>query len=373
VTTTPSPSWIHSLAPYQPGKPASELERELGIHEIVKLASNENPGGPSPLAVEAMQRAVTDVRLYPDPSAHELRTAIAARHGVGLERVVVGNGSNAIITNLVRAFCAPGESVVSSEFGFVAYRIVASAAGVESILAAETSLRTDVRAVAAACRPDTRIVFIANPNNPTGTWNRRDELEWLCDNVPPETLLVIDEAYFEYAIHAGVPDATELFGRRENLAVMRTFSKAYGLAGCRVGYLVGPAYVAERLLRIREPFDVNHVAQAGALAALADEQFIADTVGRNATERDRLEAGLRALGCETWASAGNFVLFRTSLDGKLLFERLLRDGVIVRPVGAYGLPRHVRVTVGTDSQNQRFLSALAGALAESPDTNVRSS
>lgn len=364
---TPSPPWVHTLAPYVPGKPIEELQRELGLSDIVKLASNENPLGASPLAVEAIARAAAEVNLYPDPGTYALRAALARRFaaqnpGIDSGRIVVGNGSNELITNFVRAFATPADNVVISEFGFVAYRICAGAAGVEVRAVPEVDFAADVEGLVAACDSRTRLMFVANPNNPTGTYIGRERLAWLLDQVPPHVLVVLDEAYFEYVDAADCPDGITLLGRRENLAVMRTFSKAYGLAGCRVGYAVVPRYVATRIDTIREPFDVNQLGQVAALAALDDHGFIARSKAANAAVRARLCAGLSELGLRWWPSQANFVLFESPVPGADVDRELLHRGIICRPMRAYGLPDHLRVTVGTASQNERFLRALSEIL-----------
>ncbi|MCB9506565.1 MAG: histidinol-phosphate transaminase [Myxococcales bacterium] len=359
---TPSPAWIQSLAPYVPGKPASELERELGIRDIVKLASNENPLGPSPAAVAAAAAAAAEVHVYPDPTCHALRHALAPMLGVEASRVLIGNGSNELITLLARAFGTPGGNVVVSELGFVAYRICATAAGLAVRSVREIDMRADVDALIGACDANTRLLFFANPNNPTGTHVGGEALRRLVAGVPDHVLLVIDEAYAEYVDEAACPSALPLLNERENLVVMRTFSKAYGLAGLRVGYAAAPSYVAEVVNRVRDPFNVGHVAQAAALAALGDAEFLERARATNAAERPVIEAMLDDAGLRRWPSEGNFVMFEAPYDGRRLNDQLLRCGVIVRPLAAYGLPNHIRVTVGTAPQNQRFGAALRAAL-----------
>jgi len=356
---TPSPPWVLSLKPYVPGKPAGELQRDLGISDVLKLASNENALGPSPLAVAAMVRATADAHIYSDPATHALRERLSRHLGVSMARIIVGNGSNECITHLVRCFATPDDNVVVSQYGFVAYRVVAGAAGVDVREVPVRAGRSDLDAMAAACDAQTRLLFVANPNNPTGTYNARAELERLLDRVPSHVMVVLDEAYFEYADAADYPDGMAYLARRENLAVLRTFSKAYGLAGCRIGYGVVPEYAAGRTNRVREPFNVNHLAQVAALAALDDTAHLDLVTETNRCVRAELYQGLESMGIEFEKTQTNFVLFRSPIGGAALNEELLRRGIIVRPMTAYGLPDHIRVTVGTAAQNQRFLDALA--------------
>lgn len=361
---TESPPWVHALAPYVPGKPIEDLERELGITDIIKLASNENPHGPSPKAIEAMAAAARGVSIYPDPGAFKLKAALAEKLGVPVGRVLVSNGSNELITLLVRAFATPEQNVVASQYGFVAYKVVSGAAGVEFREVPALGLDADIDGIIAACDADTRIVFLANPNNPTGQYTARADVERLLAEVPEHVLVVLDEAYVEYVTADACPDGLTLLGQRDNLVLLRTFSKAYALAGCRVGYAVAPEYVVERVNRIREPFNVNLLGQAGARAAVADEGHLARCVSANTEVRAALYAGLDALGVEYWPSETNFVLMRSPSDAAAVNEALLRRGIIVRPMGAYGLGDCLRVTVGTAAQNDRFLAALRGVMEE---------
>jgi len=359
---TSSPPWIATLAPYVPGKPASELERELGITNIVKLASNEAPPSLSRGLLEAMRAAADSIHLYPDPAAWALRAQLGAQLGVPMERVVVGNGSNELITLLVRTFASPGQNIVAPATAFIAYRICAQASGVAFKPAAERDFTCDVDSVIRACDDHTQIAFVANPNNPTGTHIGRDALVRLLREVPAHVLLVIDEAYFEYADPAEVPDTLELLGERENLVVLRTFSKAYGLAGLRVGYGVVPAYVAERLHRVRDPFNVNSVAQAAASFVLRDTETLRKVVGANTSGRLWVTEQLGKLGLHVWPSQGNFVMFDTPHPSGVLNDALLRRGVIIRPLGPYGLPTQIRVTIGTPAENTKFIEALTDSL-----------
>ena len=364
MSVTPSPPWVLDLKPYVPGTPIETIERELGITGIVKLASNENPLGPSPRAIGAMRDAATKVHLYPDAGTFALRARLAEHLGVDAGRVVIGNGSNEILTLLVRAFATPEHNVVVGEYGFVAYRVVSGAAGVAVRSVDMPGLTYDLEAMTAACDDDTRLLFVANPNNPTGTWCTRDAIVKMLREVPEHVMVVIDEAYFEYVDDPSIPDALTLLDERENLVVTRTFSKAYGLAGCRVGYAVTPPAVADRLNRIREPFNANLIGQAAAIAGLDDPEHVERGVRLNRVQRAALEAWLDGLGIRWTPSQCNFVLIESPIPGGELYERMLPKGVIVRPMGPYRLPNHVRVSIGTATEMEKFRAAFEQVLAE---------
>jgi histidinol-phosphate aminotransferase len=361
---------VRGLAPYVIGKPISELARELGMDEadIVKLASNENPLGPSPKALAAMQRALQDVWLYPDGNGHDLKVAIARQHGVGMNQVTLGNGSNDLLVLLAEAFLGPSSSAVFSQYAFAIYGLVVQATGARSNIAPAfppghaMAFGHDLAAMRAALDADTRLVYVANPNNPTGTWNRAAELRSFLDDVPGDVIVVLDEAYFEYSRRFDCPDGMELVGRYPNLIVLRTFSKAHALAGVRVGYGISQPDVADMLNRVRQPFNVNIPAMAGAVAALGDadqprraQQLVAEGLAQ-------FEAELPRHGIKLYPSAGNFVLADTFGDGKAVYEALLQHGVIVRPVGGYGLPGCLRITVGTAAQNEKLIRAMAAVM-----------
>lgn len=360
---TPSPEWVRSLAPYVPGKPIEEVERELGIRGSIKLASNENPLGPSPLAMAAAREAVATAHLYPDAASWRLRDRLAARHGVPMERIVVANGSDELVSLLVRCFCTRDDNVVLGQYGFVAYRLRAAASGVAVRSIPMPDLRHDLAAMAAACDANTRLLFVANPNNPTGTANTRDEIAQLLRDTPAHVLVVLDEAYVEYAQPGAHPDGLGFLAERENLAVMRTFSKAYGLAAFRVGWGVVPPYVADLIHRVREPFNVNAIGQAAALAAVDDHAFLEQTVALNAVVRDELCAALDALGCPYVRGETNFVLLKPPMGGGALYEQLLQRGIITRPLGPYSLGDYLRISLGTREQNARLIVALREVLA----------
>ncbi len=359
---------VRDLAPYVTGKPMSELERELGITDIVKLASNENPLGPSPLAMAAMRRALEDTWLYPDGNGHELKSALAAKHGVGLDQITLGNGSNDLLVLLAEAFLTAQHSAVISQYAFAIYGIAIQATGARTIAVpaytegSAMPFGHDLAAMLAAIGPDTRLVYIANPNNPTGTWNDESAIRRFLDRAPQSCIVVLDEAYFEYSRKRGCPNGIELVAQYPNLVVLRTFSKAHALAGVRVGFGVSHPDVANMLNRVRQPFNVSLVGLAGAQAALGDPQQTARAAQLAEEGARQLGAALPKLGVKVYPTAGNFVLADVGPSGHAVFDRLLRKGVIVRPTGGYDLPRCVRITFGTGAQNERLLAALADCL-----------
>ena len=354
---------VRSLSPYVPGKPIEELERELGITNIIKLASNENPFGPSPLALEAMQRALAETWLYPDGSGHVLKQKLAAKLGVSPGQITLGNGSNDVLVLLAEAFLKPGLEAVYSQYAFAVYPIAIQAVGATPVVVpalppdSSMPLGHDLAAMARAITPRTRVVFVANPNNPTGTWAGARQLEEFIAQVPAHALIALDEAYFEYTGGMGLQDGIEWLRRYPNLVVFRTFSKAYGLAGVRVGYAVSHPSVADMLNRVRQAFNVSVVGLAGAAAALDDPDHVERAVKIASTERARLTARLRSAGTPVIPSAGNFLLLHAGPNARARYDALLRKGIIVRPVGNYQLPEHLRVTLGTMEQNDRFLAA----------------
>jgi len=355
-----SPS-VETLVPYEGGKPIEELARELGVTSAIKLASNENPLGASPKALEAARARLGEVHLYPDGAAYRLREAIAAYHGIDLEEVIHGNGSNELLDLVVRTFCRPEHHVVFAEPAFVVYRIAALSGGVPFTAVPTRDLTHDLEAMAAAVRPNTRVLFVANPNNPTGTHVGQRAVERLLREVPPEVVIVMDEAYIEYADAADFPDSMRLRGLRERLIVTRTFSKIYGLAGLRVGYAVGPARLVDYMNRVRAPFNVSGVAQAAAVAALSDKEHVERSRAHNSAERARLTAELTRLGLRVAPSQANFVLADVGRPARPIYDALLRRGVIVRPFG--NLPTSLRITVGTAAENSRLFESLAEVLS----------
>jgi histidinol-phosphate aminotransferase len=358
---------VRAIAPYVPGKPVSELAREAGLDPsvIVKLASNENPLGMPAGARAAAAAALAEGARYPDGSGHALRAALAERLGVDPSWIVLGNGSNEILEMAASAMLAGGRSCVFSEHAFAVYPIATQARGARAIVVPARDFGHDLPAMAAAIAPDTRLVFVANPNNPTGTFAGAEAIEAFLRAVPPAVAVVLDEAYHEFLPPALRADAVAWVRRFPNLLVSRTFSKAYGLAGLRVGYGFAQPALAGLLDRVRNPFNVSNVAQAAALAALGDEAFLRRTCEVNDRGMRQLEAGLRALGLQTIPSRGNFLLVRVG-DAARIDRALLACGVIVRPVAGYGLPQWLRVSVGLREENERLLVALAQVLAALP-------
>lgn len=356
---------VRRLQPYLPGKPVEELERELGLSGSVKLASNENPLGPSPAAVAAIREAASESGWYPDGSAWALKQAIACRLGVEPAQVTVGNGSNDVLVLLAAAFLAPGAEAVYSEYAFLLYGLIIEASGATARVAPALlpgqsgELGHDLAAMRERVGPSTRIVFIANPNNPTGTWLTNAALRSFVESLPADVLVVVDEAYCEYVSEPAYPDCSRWLAEYPNLVVTRTFSKAYGLAGLRVGYALSHPEVAEILNRIRQPFNVSLPGQRAAMAALADDEHLRRSRELNDHGLAQLAQGLRELGFRPLPSLGNFLLVEVGDEAGALYQDLLRKGVIVRPVANYGLPRHLRVTTGLPEQNQRLLDALA--------------
>ncbi len=361
-----SPSYVRSIAPYQPGKPISELARDMGLDErkIVKLASNENPRGIGPRTRAAIDAALADIARYPDGNGYELKVALAKRYGVDLANIVLGNGSNDVLELVSLAFLGPGRAAVYSQHAFAVYPLATQARGARSIVVPARDYGHDVEAMAEAVDADTGVVWIANPNNPTGTMVPPERLEAFVRRVPERVIVVVDEAYNEY-LHANLrADTVGWLKRHPNLVVTRTFSKAYGLAGLRVGYALAHPAVADVMNRVRQPFNVNSVALAAAAAALDDMEFVARSYAENLQGLRQLEEGARRLGLEWIPTYGNFITIRVGRAGEV-YKRLLRRGVIVRPVGGgYELPEHLRVTIGTAEENERFLAALSASLKE---------
>jgi histidinol-phosphate aminotransferase len=361
---------VRSLKPYVPGKPHSKLERELGIKDSIKLASNENPLGPGPLARAALSEALDGVGHYPDGSGHALRAKLARLHGVDIAQVTLGNGSNDVLVLLAETFLVPGVEAIHAEHAFAVYPAAIQASGATARIApARPSdvvqpLGHDPIAIVAAIGPQTRMVFIANPNNPTGTWLAEDELDALLQAIPEDVLVVLDEAYHEYSAPLGVPDGTRWLARHPNLVVTRTFSKAFGLAGLRVGYALSHQDVANLINRVRQPFNVSVPGLAAAAAALDDRAHLDATLDLNRAGIEQLRAGLAALDVSAPPSAGNFILADFGRPAAAIDELLLRSGVIVRPVDNYGLPHHLRITTGTSAHNERLLTSMAQALAK---------
>ena len=360
-----SPSYVRSIAPYQPGKPISELAREMGLVEanIVKLASNENPHGIGPRTRAALEKAIPDIARYPDGNGFDLKTALSKRYGVDMSSIVLGNGSNDVLELVALAFLGPGRAAVMSQHAFAVYPLATQARGARSIVVPAKDYGHDLDAMTKAIDEETYVVWIANPNNPTGTLADPHALEAFVRRVPERVLVVIDEAYNEYMTPDVRAETVKWLKRHPNLIVTRTFSKAYGLAGLRVGYALAHASVADVMNRVRQPFNVNSLALVAAEAALDDMEFVARAYADNLQGMRQIEEGVRALGLEYIPSHGNFVSVRVGKAADV-YKRLLRRGVIVRPVAGYQMPEHLRVTVGTAQENERFLAALAPSLRE---------
>ncbi len=359
---------IPGLQPYVPGKPLSELEREFGISDPLKLASNENPLGASPKAKAAVAGLLEELALYPDGGGFELRSALAAFHDVEPEAITLGNGSNDVLDLIARTFLAPGFEAVFSEHAFAVYPISTQAVGATPRVApahdgsAGPRFGHDLKAMREQVSEKTRVVFIANPNNPTGTWLPEEALLAFIDDLPSGVIVVVDEAYTEYVEEAAYPDATQWLQRYPNLIVTRTFSKAYGLAALRIGYGLSHPDVAELLNRVRQPFNVNALALAAAVAALEDRSHIRQSVALNRAGMAQLRAGFERLGLEYIPSVGNFICVDVGRPAAEVDAELLRRGCITRPVGGYGMPRHLRITVGLEHENRRLLETLESVL-----------
>ena len=358
-----APRHVKSIAAYQPGKPISELARELGLDEasIIKLASNENPLGVSPLAQRAILEALGHLSRYPDGNGFDLKRALERRFRVPPDRIVLGNGSNDVLDLAARAFLTPEDEAIYSQHAFAVYPLAVQAIGARGIEVPARDYGHDIEAMARAVNRKTRLVFVANPNNPTGTMVAAERLETFVANLPGHVLVVLDEAYNEYLPTEVRVDTVPWLDRYPNLVITRTLSKIYGLAGLRVGYAFAATEVADLMNRVREPFNVNSVALAAARAALDDTEFVRKSYEINRAGMKQLTAGLSALGLSFIPSYGNFVTFEVR-DAGAVFRRLLEAGVIVRPLGGYGMPNHLRVTVGLESENTRFLESLRQAI-----------
>ena len=359
---------VQGLKPYQPGKPVAELEREYGVSNIIKLASNENPLGPGAKAMEVISRALPELARYPDGNGFDLKMALAKRHDVDPACITLGNGSNDVLVLLAEAFLKENLEAVYSQYSFAVYMLAVKAVGATAKVAParqtheDQPLGHDLDAMAALISDKTRLIFIANPNNPTGTWLTASQLQKFLDKVPPDVIVVVDEAYFEYVHLPEYPDCISWLSRYSNLVVTRTFSKVFGLAGIRVGYSVSGPDIADVLNRIRQPFNVNSLALEAAIAALGDDEHVRKSVSLNETEKCRVIAGCDRLALKCIPSAGNFVLVDTGRPALPIFDALLHQAVIVRPVDNYGLPNYLRITIGTQEENMRLIEALEHVL-----------
>ena len=367
MTTQYGPSYVRSIAPYVAGKPISEVAREFGLDEarIVKLASNENPLGMPESARAAMAKAAAELGRYPDSNAFELKAALSARYDVPVEWITLGNGSNDILELAAHAFVEKSQSIIYSQYSFAVYALATQGLGARAIQTPAVHYGHDLDAMLHAIEPDTRLIFVANPNNPTGTFIEGPALEAFLEKVPKNVVVVLDEAYTEYLAPAHRYDSIAWVRRYPNLLVSRTFSKAFGLAGLRIGFAIAQPELTDLLNRLRQPFNVNTLAQAAAVAALDDRAFLEESARVNAAGYRRLTEAFDKLGLEYVPSFGNFVLVRVGHDdgaGARVNLALLRQGVIVRPVGNYGLPQWLRVTIGLPDENEAFVAALEKAL-----------
>ena len=354
---------VQKLHPYVPGKPVDELERELGLSNIVKLASNENPLGLSEAVKTAIQAEFDEGCRYPDGNGFVLKQALSESYGVALEQITLGNGSNDVLELIARAFLNSDSEVIFSQHAFAVYPIVTQAVGARAVVTPAKDWGHDLDAMAAAITDATKLIFIANPNNPTGTWLSRDELRAFLDRVPESVLVVLDEAYTEYVDEPAFPNGIELLADYANLIVTRTFSKAYGLASMRVGYGLSNPQIADLLNRVRQPFNVNSFALAAAAAVLRDSDYLARSVAVNRQGMAQLEQGFEKLGLGFIPSVGNFISVDLGTPAGPIYQALLERGVIVRPVANYEMPNHLRVSIGLEAENQALLDALAEVLA----------
>lgn len=357
-------SGVRNLHPYQPGKPIAELERELGIANIVKLASNENPLGISPKAKAAIEKATEEVTLYPDANGYYLKTALAEKYALSFNQLTLGNGSNDVLDLIVRTFVEPGDKVVCSEHCFIAFPISAQAQGAEIVTVPAKNFGHDLAAMQAVINDETKLVYLVNPNNPTGTWLRERELKSFLQSIPPEVVVIYDEAYFEYAVGTPeYPNAIQWLADFPNLIVLRTFSKAFGLAALRLGFAASHTDLADLLNRVRQPFNCNSLAMAAGVAVLADKAYVEQAVELNRAGLMQLADGLRKFGLEVIPSLGNFLCVDLQRPARGVYDAMLKEGVIIRPIGNYGLPNHVRISVGLSEHNARCLEALAKVLS----------
>lgn len=355
---------VQKLTPYVPGKPVEELERELGISNIIKLASNENPLGPSPKALAALDKVKADLTRYPDGNGFTLKQALARHLGVALDTITLGNGSNDVLEIIARAYLSPGDEAIYSQYAFAVYPISVQAVGATAVVTPAVNYGHDLPAMAAAVTPRTKLIFIANPNNPTGTWFGKSEWEVFMASVPENVLVVLDEAYIEYVDDSDALDGLDYVSRYPNLIVSRTFSKAYGLAGLRIGYCISHPQVANILNRVRQPFNVDSFALAAATAVLDDADYLQRSRQINRDGMQQLVQGFNKLGLDYIPSAGNFITVHFDREAGPLYQALLREGVIVRPVANYGMPTSLRISIGLPAENARFLQALEKVLGQ---------
>lgn len=354
---------IVSLKPYSPGKPIEEVKREQGLKFVVKMASNENPLGPSPLGLRAAQNALKKVNLYPDGGSYYLKNKIAPELGVKPENLCFANGSNELILLSIHAFASdPGDEIAYGFPSFLIYRLIAQSYGIKVIETGLKNFTIDLEELADSVTENTKIIFLCNPNNPVGTMNTADEVKKFLKRIPPHVLVVMDEAYCEYADKKIFPDTVSYLRDKKNLLILRTFSKMYGLAGLRIGYAIGDEQIISVLDKARQPFNVNSVAQAAALAAFDDKQHVERSLEANKNGIDFITDRLKQMNIEYVPTATNFLLIKTG-NSKKIFDRFLKKGIIIRPMDAYGLRQYIRVTIGLPEHNEIFVEELKNILA----------
>jgi histidinol-phosphate aminotransferase len=357
------PEYVLQNTPYQPGKPIEELERELGITDCIKLASNENPVGPSPKAVEAMEKAIRQANFYPDGGCFYLKNALSKKYGVPPSQIVVGNGSNEVIEIFMRTVLTPADDVVISQYSFIVYKLIAQAMGVKAVFVpAKEDYSHDLDAMADAITERTKIVFVDNPNNPTGTLVQREAFDKFMQRVPERVVVVADEAYDDYVDPTIFPDSLHYLKAGRRIVILKTFAKIYGLSGLRLGYGFAPDELVDAMNRVRQPFNVNAIAQAAGLAALSDDGHVRKSREINEKGKAYLYKAFDEMGISYFPTYGNFMTIDTGQDAGPVYEALLQLGVIVRPVKGYGLPNHLRMTIGTAEQNTRLVESLKKVL-----------
>lgn len=353
---------IRNLVAYQPGKPIEEVQRELGIFDVIKLASNENPLGPSPKAIAAAKEHLNKCHLYPDGNCFELKQALAAFLKVTPEQLTIGNGSENILEIIVKSYLSAQDSAIASQYAFATIPLLVKACGAKLITIPANEWRHDIEATISACEQQTRIIFVVNPNNPTGTYTSANDFHRLINTIPNHILIVADEAYSEYISQTDFPDTLTLLKKHPNLIITRTFSKIFGLAGLRIGYAISSKEIASILNRARLPFNTNSLGVHAANAALTDEEHLKKSIEVNHHGKQQLEEGFKKLQLTYIPSLGNFISFNVKQDAQQIYQSLLQKGVIVRPLAAYDLPTYLRVTIGLAEQNERFLTALREVL-----------
>ena len=359
----PKPS-IETIQPYQGGRPIEEVQRELGITDIIKLASNENPLGPSPLALQAIAESAKHVHLYPDGNAYYLKNGLAQHLGISAEHLILGNGSNDVLQIIAEAYIAPDDEVIYAAGAFVVYSLVTKLCSATAIVVPMQNDTHDLFAMAAAITDKTKVIFVANPNNPTGTMVTADETAAFMEQVPDDVLVVFDEAYYEYVLRSDYPQTLPYVLEGRNFIITRTFSKIYGLAGLRIGYGIAPPALVETLNRVRQPFNCSLVGQAAARAALKDTAHVAESQASNTAGKAFLYAAFDDLGLRYTETEGNFIMLHVEQLGTDIADALLQKGIIVRPIAEYGYPNAVRVTIGTIKENKRLITALKHILKD---------